>query len=34
MKKGTTILLLALLAVVCLAVSCKNDPPLTSTHMT
>lgn len=27
MKKGTTILLLALLAVVCLAVSCKNDPP-------
>ena len=27
MKKGTTILLLALLAVVFLAVSCKNDPP-------
>ena len=27
MKKGTTTLLLALLAVVFLAVSCKNDPP-------
>lgn len=27
MKKWTTILLLALLAALCLAVSCKNDPP-------
>ena len=32
MKKGTTILLLALLAVVCLAVSCKNDPPHVHTY--
>lgn len=32
MKKGTTILLLALLTVVCLAVSCKNDPPHVHTY--
>ena len=34
MKKWTTILLLALLAALCLAVSCKNDPPRTSMSST